>query len=84
MPPSTTPYEEVSIILLKATNGHPYIEKNSRSHVYAGQAVGLGHELDVVRDLVAAVQTAVLAGLVRDLEKAVNLLLVDAHAASKL
>jgi len=52
--------------------------------VYAGQAVGLGHKLDVVCDLVAAVQAAVLTRLVRDLQKAIDLLLVDAHAAGKL
>ena len=52
--------------------------------MHASQAVGLGQKLDVVCDLVATVQTAVLARLVRDLEKAVDLLLVDTHAAGKL
>ena len=49
--------------------------------MHASQAVGLGQKLDVVCDLVATVQTAVLARLVRDLEKAVDLLLIDTDAA---
>lgn len=52
--------------------------------MYTGQAVGLGHKLDVVCDLVATVQTAVLTRLVRDLEKAVDLLLINAYTTSKL
>jgi len=67
-----------------SNTGRSHIEENGRSHMNAGQAVGLGDKLDVVCNLVAAVQTAIRTRLIRDLEKAVNLLLVDAYATSKL
>lgn len=48
------------------------------------QAVGLGQKLDVIRHTVATVLATVRAGLVGDLEKAVDLLLIDAHTSSQL
>ena len=45
------------------------------------QAACFGQKLDVVCDLVSAVQTSVFAWLVGDLEKTVDFLLVDADAA---
>lgn len=48
------------------------------------QAVSLGQELDVVRHTIATVLAAVRAGLVRNLEKAVDLLLIDANTSSEL
>jgi hypothetical protein len=47
-----------------------------------GQAVGFCQQLDVVRDLIAAVQASVWTWLVRDFEEAVDFLLVNANAAS--
>ena len=61
-----------------------HIEKNGRRHMNAGQAVGLGQKLDIVCDLVPTVQASVCTRLVRDFEKAVDFLLVDADAASQL
>lgn len=45
------------------------------------QAIRLGQELDVVRDLVTAVQTSVWTRLLRDFEEAVDFLLVDVDVA---
>lgn len=45
------------------------------------QAARLCQKLDVVCDLVSAVQTSVFTRLVGDFEKAVDFLLVDADAA---
>lgn len=45
------------------------------------QAVRLGQKLDVVGDLVPAVQASIWTRLVRDFEEAVDFLLVDADAA---
>jgi hypothetical protein len=50
--------------------------------MHTGQAVRLGQELDVVRDLVSAVQASIFTRLVGDLEKAVDFLLVKADGAS--
>jgi hypothetical protein len=49
-----------------------------------GQAVGFGQQLDVVRNLIPTVQTSIWTWLVRDLEKVVDLLLIDTNATSKL
>ena len=45
------------------------------------QAVRLGQKLDVVGDLVSAVQASIWTRLVGNFEKAVDFLLVDANAA---
>jgi hypothetical protein len=83
MPPSTMPCSEVSVSSLqqeRLTSSH--IEQNSRCYMDTGQAVGFCQQLDVVRDLIAAVQASVWTWLVRDLEEAVDFLLVNANAAS--
>lgn len=48
------------------------------------QAVRLGQKLDVIGDLVSAVQTSIFTRLVGDLEEAVDFLLVEADAAGEL
>jgi hypothetical protein len=83
MPPSTMPCSEVSVSSLqqeRLTSSH--IEQNSRCYMDTGQAVGFCQQLDVVRDLIAAVQASVWTWLVRDFEEAVDFLLVNANAAS--
>lgn len=60
-----------------------YIEKYGRRHMNTSQAVGFGQQLDVVSDLISAVQASIGTWLVRDLEKAVDLLLVKTNAASQ-
>jgi hypothetical protein len=47
------------------------------------QAVRFGQKLDVICDFVSAVQRSIWTWLVRDLEQTVDLLLVDANAASQ-
>lgn len=62
----------------------PYIEEHSRSNVHTSQAVCLGDELDVVSHLVSAVEATIRTRLVRDLEKTVDLLLINADTTSEL
>ena len=52
--------------------------------MHTSQAVRLGQKLDVVCDLVAAVQTSIFTRLVGDFEKAVDFLLVETDAAGEL
>jgi hypothetical protein len=60
MLPSTIPCSEVSVSsLLHERTFSPYIEQNSRRHMNTGQAIGFGQQLDVVRDLISAVQTSI-------------------------
>ena len=49
--------------------------------MHTSQAVRLGQKLDVVCDLVSAVQASIFTRLVGDFEKAVDFLLVDTDAA---
>lgn len=49
--------------------------------MHTSQAARLCQKLDVVRDLVSAVQTSVFTRLVGDFEQAVDFLLIDADAA---
>ena len=58
-----------------------YIKQHSRCHMNTRQAARFGQKLDIVGDLVPAVQTSVGARLVRDLEQVVDCFLVDADAA---
>jgi hypothetical protein len=85
MPPSTIPCREVSVSSLQQERTiRSYIEQNRRRYMDTSQAVGFSQQLDVVRDLVAAVQASVWTWLIRDLEKAVDFLLISADAASQL
>jgi hypothetical protein len=52
--------------------------------MHASQAVGLGQKLDVIRDLVSAVQASIFTRLVGDFEEAVDLLLVETDATGEL
>jgi hypothetical protein len=60
-----------------------HIEKHCRRNVDTSQAVRFGQKLDVICDFVSAVQRSIWTWLVRDLEQTVDLLLVDANAASQ-
>lgn len=47
--------------------------------MHALSSVHFDQDLQIVRDRIAGVQTAVLSGLVRDLEQIVKLILVDTN-----
>lgn len=61
-----------------------YVEHDCRRDVDTNQTTSLDEQLEVIGGLVARVQTPVLARLVRDLEHAVNLALVEADTSSEL
>lgn len=83
MPPSTTPYGQISIDLA-SNNGNTHIEENCRRHMNTSQTVGLCQKFDVIGHTIATVLAAVRARLVGDLQKAVDLLLIDANTSSEL
>jgi len=57
-------------------------KRQSSTNTHTFSRPYLHQQLEVICDLIASVETTVLVGLVRDLEQAIYLLLIEADATS--